>query len=355
MPFQIVNSTLKKYEGSEEHVIIPEGIRIIDDYAFYGASAMKHITFPSTLEEIGNNAFYDCEALEEAAVPSPVYYLGDGIFSRCKNLKSVSLPDRLSELPKITFFQCEALENVSLPHRLKRISRSCFEQCHTLKSIRLPESLVFVDDNVFDDCTALESVNLPEGLKHIGDNAFFNCPSLNKLVLPSTLKEAGKGAFETRGVLELHAPDSFPVRSFMLDNNWNLNWNFGANGRYNGKNEDNYQLINSYLPNVWLNEWKPEAQCVLCINYLETKTEVLENYEAWIVQHREECLEMIISGKRYAALNRALESGLIPSGMIEPYLNRIHDPEERAKLLELNRQNHSSVDDLFDLLEDGYG
>ena len=64
---------------------------------------------------------------------------------------------------------------------------------------------------------------------------------------------------------------------------------------------------------------------------------------------------MIISGKRYAALNKALESGLIPSGMIEPYLNRIHDPEERAKLLDMNRQTHSSLDDLFDLLEDAHG
>lgn len=355
MTFVSDHGKLKKYEGSEEHVIIPEGIRIIDDYAFYGASAMKHISFPSTLEEIGNNVFYDCESLEEADIPGSVYYMGDGVFSRCKTLKTVSLPDRLSELPKITFFQCEALEHVTLPRRLKRMSRSCFEQCHSLKEISLPESMVFLDDNVFDDCTSLVSVNLPEGLKHIGDNTFFNCPSLKKLVLPSSLKEAGKGAFETRGVLELYAPDSFPIRSFMLDNNWNLNWNFGANGRYNGKNEDNYQLVDSYLPNVWLNEWKPEAQCVLCINYLETKTEVLENYETWIVQNREECLEKMISERRYTALNRALEDSLIPSEMIEPHLNRIHDPEERAKLLEMNRQKHSSLDDLFDLLEDSHG
>ena len=69
MPFEISHDVLKKYEGNETRVIIPEGIREIADYAFYGAHAMEYISIPSSVKEIGTNAFYDCASLKEAVLP----------------------------------------------------------------------------------------------------------------------------------------------------------------------------------------------------------------------------------------------------------------------------------------------
>lgn len=76
MTFTINGNTLKKYEGNEEHVIIPDGVEAIADYAFYGAQKLRTVTFPDSLKEIGSDVFYDCEELIEADIPDSVYYMG---------------------------------------------------------------------------------------------------------------------------------------------------------------------------------------------------------------------------------------------------------------------------------------
>ncbi|MBP3870980.1 MAG: leucine-rich repeat domain-containing protein [Faecalicoccus sp.] len=349
MSFTIVSQTLKKYTGNDRRVVVPDGIVEIDDYAFYGASNMEEIILPQSLKLMGNNVFYDCESLERIILPDSVSYIGSGLFARCKNLKSVTLSNRLTNLNKITFFQCENLTDVVFGKNLTRISRACFEQCHSLKNVILPDSLKILEENVFDDCTALEKVILSSHLERIGDNAFFNCPSLKELVLPVSLKEVGKGAFETRGKLSLIASDAFFISSKMFDNNWNMNWNFGANGRYNGKNEDNYQLVNSYLPSVNLKEWKPEARCILSINYLETYQNPIQCYQEWIKDNTDECIHTIMVQKRYSALHQGIDLGYFKNADISPYLYLVEDPKEKARLME-TRSDKNLFDDLMDML-----
>lgn len=350
MTFTIVSQTLKKYTGNDKIVAIPEGVSQIDDYAFYGASNMEEVFIPESVKVMGNNVFYDCESLKKITLPDSVNFIGSGMFARCKNLKSVILSNRLTHLPKITFFQCESLTDISFPKHLTKISRAAFEQCHALKTVILPDSLKILEDNVFDDCISLEKVILPDGLEIIKDNVFFNCPSLSELILPASLKEAGKGAFETRGKLSLRATEDYFVRSKMLDNNWNMNWNFGANGRYNGKNEDNYQLVNAYLPYVSLKEWKPEARCILAVNYLETYRKRIEGYEHWIKDNTDDCLRKIMEDKRYTALHQGIELGYFSHSDITPYLSFVDDPKERAKLMELQNTGNDDFDDLMNML-----
>lgn len=348
MAFEIAGGILKKYEGSEEHVVIPREVTEIGDYAFYGASQLKSLRIPDTVREMGDNVFYDCENLEEVILPDSLSYIGSAMFSRCASLKRVVFPDVLTWLPRITFFQCESLVSVHLPSSLERIGRACFEQCHSLREIILPEGVKTLDENVFDDCTGLRKISLPETLEMIGDNVFFNCSSLEELVLPSSLKSIGKGAFETRGRLKLTVPDNIAIHSKMLDNNWNMYWNFGVNRRYNGKNEDNYQLHDSRIANVNLKEWKPSARVILAVNYLETFENEIDFYHEWIRENRTALLETAVTERRYNALNKALELGLMEPDELVPYLERITDRDERAKLLSMNKEKRQA-EDLFDM------
>lgn len=350
MTFEIRNQTLRKYTGNEEHVIVPEGITSIADYAFYGASSMRFLDLPGSLKEIGSSAFYDCENLESLVMPDSVCYIGEGLFARCRSLRKVIFSDRLSSLPRITFFRCEDLEEAVLPARLKTIGRACFEQCHSLKHLTLPETLQVISENAFDDCSSLQKIELPESLREIGDNTFFACTSLRHINIPDSLQKMGKGALETRGKLSVISNDTFLLRSYMFDNNWNMNWNFGANHRYNGKNEDNYQLVHSYMPCVSLKEWKPEARCILAVNYLETRQKEIPAYEQWIRENSAECLDMIISRERSEALHTGAECGLFTPDQIRPYLEKVKDPDERAWLLAYSEDHDSAIDDLYDLL-----
>lgn len=352
MAFQIINGVLKKYEGTDEHVVIPEGVKEIGDYAFYGAHKMSTIRFPDTLRDIGMNAFYDCASLKEAILPDSLFFLGSAVFSRCSSLKRVWLPDSIRTLPKVMFFQCEKLEEVRLPVKLRRIGRACFEQCHNLRVMVLPETLRVIENNVFDECTNLEAVFLPEKLEEIGDNAFIDCENLKELIIGEHITKIGNGAFETKGSLKLEVPEHFRITPQMLDNRWNMYWNSGSGNSYSVKNEKKYLLHDSWIPNVSLSSWKPEARCTLAVNYLETYRHAIAEYENWIRDNASECLEMIIAQKRYKALNAALENGVLAAVQVQPYLDRIRDRDEKAKLLAMAKDQKKDEDLLSMDLDD---
>ncbi len=350
MTFQIRNDKLEKYEGRDTHVAVPEGIVSIADYAFYGAADMKQITLPSSLKEIGSNAFYDCEALEEVQMPDGVAYIGSALFSRCHGLKKVSLSDALTSLPKILFYQCDALEEIQFPRNLKKISRACFQQAHGLKNVLLPDSVEVIEENAFDDCTGLEQIHLPAHLKTLGNNVFYQCSSLKELNLPESLVNIGTGAFETRGRLRLIVPEGLHIHPKMLDNNWNMYWNFGSNGRYNGKNEENYNLVRSVIPDVTLREWKPAARCILCINYLESGSTGNPEYDSWIKDNHAVLLDTCLKEKRYDALYAGCKRNAFPPESISNALMHIQDPAVKAKIMALDHAKEESLEDLFDLL-----
>lgn len=54
-----------------KEVIIPEGIKTIDNSAFFGCSSLEKVTLPNTLESIGSFAFY-MSNIKEIVIPSSV-------------------------------------------------------------------------------------------------------------------------------------------------------------------------------------------------------------------------------------------------------------------------------------------
>ena len=57
---------------------------------------------------------------------------------------------------------------------------------------------------------------------------------------------------------------------------------------------------------------------------------------------------MIVSSKRYEALNKALANNILDADLVQPYLYRINDRDEKAKLLEMSR-NQKKKDDLLSM------
>ena len=45
-------------------VTIPDGVKSIGKYAFYGYSSLKSISFPSSIRSIGESAFFECNACQ---------------------------------------------------------------------------------------------------------------------------------------------------------------------------------------------------------------------------------------------------------------------------------------------------
>ena len=61
--FEIVNGVLKKFNGSDENVVIPSSVKHIGEMAFMGSTGLKSVALPEGLLSIGYWAFTDCTFL----------------------------------------------------------------------------------------------------------------------------------------------------------------------------------------------------------------------------------------------------------------------------------------------------
>ena len=72
--------------------VIPDGIRVIANHAFYEQNFATSITIPDSVEYIGDYAFYDCTFLENLTIPENVKSIGANSFMGCKKLKDLTFP-----------------------------------------------------------------------------------------------------------------------------------------------------------------------------------------------------------------------------------------------------------------------
>lgn len=78
-------------------VIVPFGIDVIGDYAFFGCDSLKSVTIPDCVTKIGKNAFDNCTSLESVAVPDSVKEIGANAFANCYNLVDVRMSESLAQ------------------------------------------------------------------------------------------------------------------------------------------------------------------------------------------------------------------------------------------------------------------
>lgn len=80
------NCLLRFSEDYRRKVTLPDGIRLIADYALSSLEATEYIILPDGVKIIGNNAFESCERLKSVTIPDSVNMIGEDIF------KGVPLP-----------------------------------------------------------------------------------------------------------------------------------------------------------------------------------------------------------------------------------------------------------------------
>lgn len=73
-----------------EQISLPQSLRRIEDYAFYGCGRLKRLQLPEGVERIGKYAFYNCRRLEEINIPAAATDLNTGLFLNCDALCRLS-------------------------------------------------------------------------------------------------------------------------------------------------------------------------------------------------------------------------------------------------------------------------
>lgn len=201
----IIGTTVTKYTGSAEDLVIPEGVTEIKKDVFQFNTTLKTVTLPTTLETIGEMAFDGCSAL------TTVYGLencnlktiSDAAFQSCTSLAGeLILPSTLEYLGDHAFLNAQwtsvAFEEPSV---LEKIGESTFGHCTQLSSVTLPAGLVTIGEDAFISCTSLEQIELPSTLKTLEDGAF-QLSGLTSITIPESVTEIGAGAFQKTKALQ---------------------------------------------------------------------------------------------------------------------------------------------------------
>jgi hypothetical protein len=191
-------------EGGYTYTILPSGgvkITGCDD------SATGDIEIPSTLGgydvlRIGYQTFKDNTKITNVIIPDTIKIIDDYVFSGCLGLESVTIPDSVTDMGMYAFSDCKNLSKVNLPPNLDLIEWGLFSGCESLNEITIPESVTVIDDGAFYNCTSLTEITIPKGVTRIGAEAFYNCEALTEITIPNGVTNIGECAFSDCKALE---------------------------------------------------------------------------------------------------------------------------------------------------------
>lgn len=143
------------------NVIICNGIKEIDSYAFYNCNSMTNIILPDTLKTINSNAFNCCSLLAKIVIPNNVSFIGEYSFANCETLMEINIPDSVEAIKNYCFSECINLTNILIPNGVKVVENYAFYNCTSLTSIYISNTVGIIGEGVFGGCSSLNEITMP--------------------------------------------------------------------------------------------------------------------------------------------------------------------------------------------------
>lgn len=186
----VLGGFLVKYAGSDATFTVPEGVKVIADYAFAsvptnaeGKLTLTGVIFNKDLETIGANAFANANgkfAFDSIVIPDSVIVndevsnIGDGAFSGCE-IKNIKIGAGITDISDFaSWFDSPLMlptESIVFGDGVESIPNGLFSGT-MLGSVKFGEGLRKIGDNAFSGCTSLSNVNFTAGIEVIGSSAF---------------------------------------------------------------------------------------------------------------------------------------------------------------------------------------
>jgi hypothetical protein len=226
--FDIRKDILKKYLGHDQEVVIPAGVSIIDECAFYNNKDLYRVVIPDGVTEIRYGAFLHCSKLKQVLLPDGLQVICDETFADCSSLESVRLPESLRELWWGAFRDCTKLTSITIPKGVSKIDWRCFENCTALTKIVIQNNEAHFDDAAFYNCVGLADLNgmaivngvlfgyygsggavtIPATVTRVAGYAFYDCDKLTNVTIPEGVTEISENAFKNCRELHIVLPNS---------------------------------------------------------------------------------------------------------------------------------------------------
>lgn len=133
---------------------------IIREKAFCYDDKIAEIVLPAGVKIIENWAFAKCYAADKIILGEGLETIGDHAFLKCTSAKEIVLPNTCKTVETSAFYRCSAAETLIIGEGVETLQKGAFEECVSLKSVVVPNSVKTMEPYIFYNCTALESCKI---------------------------------------------------------------------------------------------------------------------------------------------------------------------------------------------------
>lgn len=192
--------TIEKFafdESGIRSIEIPEGVTLIDTWAFSSCPYLREVKLPESLDSIGYSCFDNNEGLSEFTFPKNVKRVGLWVLDDCKGLKKVTFSGSMDSIPGHALDGCSKLEEVVMPEGTKRIGEFAFANCGALVDFTIPQSVEAIDRFAFGYCTTLPQAPFNNNITKMGKGVLYMCGAINAVDnFPSALTTIPESTFQ---------------------------------------------------------------------------------------------------------------------------------------------------------------
>ena len=193
----ISNGVLIDGSSAAGNVIIPNSVKIINEYAFKNNKNITDVSMPATVTNIGNYAFRECTSLKSVQCPENLTSMGILSFYKCTALENINFPESLTYIGYNAFIDCSSLAiDLIIPSGITEIGDATFSGCSKIKSVEWSDNLKVIGGGAFKGCNKITSVNL-KNVVEIDHQAFMSCTSLSTIEGANSLEIVRADSFKS--------------------------------------------------------------------------------------------------------------------------------------------------------------
>ena len=203
--YVVSGETIISCKTNAKHPVIPasidnKAVTSIGNRAFCDNSSMITVKLDEGIKELQDEAFYNCSALREAFISKSVTYISPTAFSQCpefakveveqgnkvyKSFNGVLFKDGMSEIVyfPVSFMRTEYY----IAHGTRIIGEKAFYKS-PLYTVYIPDTVTYIQNYAFAESTDMKSITLPANLIYLGENVFLGNGKLRTIKIGANVE-----------------------------------------------------------------------------------------------------------------------------------------------------------------------